>query len=490
MIFYASGHLMHIRPGPKVVAVIAFCLKTGDIVMAEAIPTIEIDTWPEQTLRGHRIPGDRYTSSEFAQKEWEGMWTKVWLLLGRESEIPNHGDWQREEVGPESILMVRQKDGGVKAFYNVCQHRGNPLVDEAKGTVKRFVCKYHSWAFMPDGELNFAPDSDDFAEGNPCGKVNLEELACETFAGFVWVNMDKDCVSLKEYLGPIWEDWTRYDIGSWKRTNAKQQNLPCNWKVVLDNFNESYHVPTVHMGATPKTDRKKKVNLNTYFKETKFDLSNEGHNRMVMESGYGNGSVDKKTGKVLEPLASMLRHWELDPDDFVNDPEATRGAVQEAKRRLGPERGYEHYARIPDQALTDAFHYTLFPNFAVSLWSDGFHFLRARPHPTDPEQCIFDNWWYTSQPEHDPNAVKMGLGSGSQYDKENEEAELEITDYGDGDIGPGINQDVEVFVRQQRGFRSRGFKGVYLSNQEGRIRRYHELIDDYIEGNPPKAHRK
>ena len=58
------------------------------------------------------------------------MWTKVWLLLGREAEIPNHGDWQMEEVGPEEILMVRQKDGGVKAFYNVCQHRANPLVDD------------------------------------------------------------------------------------------------------------------------------------------------------------------------------------------------------------------------------------------------------------------------------------------------------------------------------------------------------------------------
>ena len=109
----------------------------------------DTDSWPEQETRGHTIPGDRYTSKEFLDKEWEGMWTKVWLLLGRESEIPEFGDWQMEEVGPEEILMVRQKDGGVKAFYNVCQHRGNPLVETNKGHVlSRFVCKYHSWAFM------------------------------------------------------------------------------------------------------------------------------------------------------------------------------------------------------------------------------------------------------------------------------------------------------------------------------------------------------
>ena len=91
--------------------------------------------------------------------------------------------------------MVRQTDGSVKAFYNVCRHRGNPLVAEETGSVKRFVCKYHSWAFMPDGTLNFAPDKEDFPEGNPCGKVRLAEVSCETFAGFVWINMDLGCVS-------------------------------------------------------------------------------------------------------------------------------------------------------------------------------------------------------------------------------------------------------------------------------------------------------
>jgi phenylpropionate dioxygenase-like ring-hydroxylating dioxygenase large terminal subunit len=453
--------------------------------MAEAVPTREIDSWPEQHLRGHKIEGSRYTSREFMEREWEGMWTRVWLLLGRESELPNPGDWQREEVGAESILMVRQKDGGVKAFYNVCQHRGNPLVDEVTGHVRRFVCKYHSWSFTPDGELYFVPDAEDFPEGNPCGKVRLEELACETFAGFVWVNMNKDCVSLKEFLGPIWDDWSRYDLETWKRTAARTMNLPCNWKVVLDNFNESYHVPTVHMGATPSYDRTKiQGNINTNYRETRFDLSDEGHNRMVMEGGYGVGSTDDE-GNIVEPLATLLKHWELDPADFKGNPEATRPAIQHAKRELGPGRGYTHYDKVPDEQLTDAFHYTLFPNFAVTIWADGFHFLRARPHPTDPEQCVFDNWWYTSQPEGDPDAGGMDLGTIF-----NTGGKHEVMEYGEGWIGPAIDQDVEVFVKQQKGFRSRGFKGVYLSKQESRVRRYHELIDDYIGDQLPNAHRK
>ena len=107
--------------------------------------------WPRPRIGDHPIEGYRYTSREFFAREFDSMWTKVWLLLGREDEMPRPGDWQREEVGPESILMVRQHDGAIKAFYNVCQHRGNRLVFDAKGHVRRFVCKYHSWAYLPDG---------------------------------------------------------------------------------------------------------------------------------------------------------------------------------------------------------------------------------------------------------------------------------------------------------------------------------------------------
>ncbi len=450
--------------------------------MAESVVAPDVSPWQRPHIRGHLIPGSRYTSREFAEQEWEQMWTKVWLLLGRESELPEPGDWQMEEVGPESILMVRQKDGSVKAFYNVCQHRGNPLVSEPTGSNKRFVCKYHSWAFMPDGELNFAPDRDDFAEGNPCGKIRLAELACETFAGFVWVNMDTNCVPLREYLGPIWDDWEKRDLHLWKRYAAPSVELPCNWKVVLDNFNESYHVPTVHMGWTSEMDRKKiRGNINTNVKETRFDLSEEGHNRMIMQGGYGSGSVDKE-GNIVEPLASELRHWELDPGDFKGRAEDTRVAIQQAKRKLGPGRGYTHYDKVPAEQLTDAFHYTLFPNFAVSVWADGFHFLRARPHPSgDPQQCVFDNWWYASVPEGDLSTVNTMLGPVER----DAEVEHTLVKYPDHEMGKTINEDIAVFVQQQKGFRSRGFRGAYLANQEERVRRYHELIDDYIEGRRP-----
>ncbi len=437
-----------------------------------------LPNWPEQKLRGHKLEGYRYTSRDFADTEFDNMWTRVWLLLGRESEMPEPGDWQREDVGRESILMVRQLDGSIKAFYNVCQHRGNQLVDQTKGHVRRFVCKYHAWAFAIDGELQHAQDAQNFSDGNPCGKLKLKEVRCESFAGFIWVNMDPDCEDLRTFLGPIWDDWSRYKLESWKRYMALTTTLPCNWKVVLDNFNESYHVPTVHrVRGTPDERTRMHSGVDTRVENTRFDLSDEGHNRMIMQGGYV-GAAANKDGTIGEPLNSIMREWGLNPEDFVGRWQDTRAALQQAKRERGPDKGYDHYEHLTDEQLTDAFHYTLFPNFAVSLWSDGFHFLRARPHPTDPEQCIFDNWWYASQPEGETAPIRTTAGIVDR----NAETEHEVFTLGERSMGRTIDQDIEIFPLQQAGFRSRGYEGAYLADQESRVRRNHELIDDYIEG--------
>lgn len=449
--------------------------------MSEQQSQQSLPDWPRQVLRGHALEGRRYTSREFFEKEWEGMWTKVWLLLGREQEMPNPGDWQREDVGPESFLMVRQEDDSIKAFYNICQHRGNQLVSAAKGHANRFVCPYHAWAWTREGALDFVQDADDFPQGDPCGKLTLEQVRCESFAGFVWINMDPQCVGLREFLGPVWDDWEGYGIENWKRYFARTTTVPFNWKVVLDNFNESYHVPTVHR-STGAAEEKVRYHpgIDTDYKRTRFDLSDEGHNRMIMKGGYAGPAIDKQ-GIIGEPLASVMREWGLDPDEFRHRGEETREALQQAKRERGPERGYDHYANMHDEQLTDALHYTLFPNFAVSLWADGFHFLRARPHATDPEQCVFDNWWYASQPEGETAPVRTTAGTVSR------DAEVKHEVYKDGELSMGItiDQDLRIMPGQQAGFRSRGYKGAYLAGQESRLSRYHELIDDYIEGRRP-----
>jgi hypothetical protein len=184
---------------------------------------------------------------------------------------------------------------------------------------------------------------------------------------------------------------------------------------------------------------------------------------------------------VGEPLASNLREWNLDPADFTGRGEDTREALQRARRAHGPGRGYDYFNNLNDSQLTDAYHYTLFPNFAVSVWVDGFHFLRARPHPTDPEQCVFDNWWYAPAPAGASGPVHTTAGMVER----DAVVEHEVFKPGEQSMGLTIDQDMSIFPAQQLGMRSRGYKGSYLAGQESRTARLHELIDDYIEGRRP-----
>jgi len=120
----------------------------------------------------------------------------------------------------------------------------------------------------------------------------------------------------------------------------------------------------------------------------------------------------------------------------------------------------------------------LFPNFAVSLWVDGFHFLRARPHPTDPQKCIFDNWWYAPDPQGIDEPVRTTVG----LVERGEDIAHEFINMGEKSMGLTIDQDIGIFPAQQSGMRSRGYTGSYLAGQESRVSRLHELIDEYIEG--------
>lgn len=294
--------------------------------------------------------------------------------------------------------------------------------------------------------------------------------------------MDPDCVSLREFLGPLWDEWAAYEIQNWKRYVARSTIAPCNWKVVMDNFNESYHVNTVHRpkGAAVEALRIHS-GVDTNYKATRFDMADTGHARMIMRGGYAGPAIDKE-GIIGEPLATIMREWDLDPDDFRSRGEDTRAALQAARRKLGPGRGYAYFDRLTDSQLTDAYHYTLFPNFGVSIWVDGFHFLRARPHPSDPEQCLFDNWWYAPNPPGATDAVRTTAG----LVERDAVIEHELFAVGEQSMGLTIDQDLSVFPGQQMAMRSRGYKGSYLAGQESRTQRLHELVDDYIEGRRPR----
>jgi phenylpropionate dioxygenase-like ring-hydroxylating dioxygenase large terminal subunit len=163
------------------------------------------DKEKEPVLRGDKITGDRYYSKEFLKNEFDFVWPKVWQIAGWAADISNPNDFFIYKIGQEEILVVRQQDLSIKAFYNVCPHRGNLLVQVDEGSLKKFKCTYHGWEFDAEGVLRYAKDSDDFIGENLCGKITLQEVSCDEALGFVWINYDRKCISLREFIYPALE---------------------------------------------------------------------------------------------------------------------------------------------------------------------------------------------------------------------------------------------------------------------------------------------
>lgn len=422
-----------------------------------------MDGGTSELLRGDVISGDRYWSREFMKKEWDHMWTRVWHIGARVAELEVPGDYVVHNFMQESVLLVRQNDGSVRAFYNVCPHRGNRLVWGDAGGMSAFTCAYHGWQFGINGRLQQAPDPENFRHGNPCDTVGLVELKCDVWGGFVWYNMDLNAKPLLEYLDPLPSHFANREMEKMKRIVWRKIDVNCNWKFASDNFNESYHVRIVHpsMGSYVVED------YSGHF----FEMYANGHNR-ALELGQPSSRFAMEN----DYWDSLLRSWGLDPAEFVGRVADARLALQAQKRKLGPGRGHEYMAKLNDDELTDFFHYTAFPNLTITgTPMDGaVHFFRTEPHPTDPEKCTFEYWGLYPEIK---GAETLPTVSGM---RPWEEAEAEILTFGVDEVGDFIDEDLSVAVNQQKGLHSRGYRDAILAEQEARVRRFHEVLNDYI----------
>lgn len=438
-------------------------------LLTPAPKRIDVTPQPMPRLSDRPIDGGRYWSREFMQAEWDGIWSRAWLIGGLAAQVAKPGDFFTYDIGRESILVIRGEDGVVRAFYNVCPHRGKRLVMEEAGHSKRLACSYHGWRFTPEGELNFVPCPEDFSGGNPCGKVRLEEVKCEVFASFVWVNLDPNATPLADHLGPVAHQIDGYRMEQMHRTHWVTLEGDWNWKCVQDNFNESYHLPFVH----PQT----RFVMEQSYKDCQFDLyAPHGHARMFMPGSRPSRSLRGHTDTVLDMMRTELTYWGLDPEDFRDDPLRTREALQAAKRQRGADMGYD-FSHFHDAQLTDHFHYTIFPNISFSLKPDGCIWLRADPHRADPERCYFDMWYFTWFPEGVDRYYAYSMGQ--EVDR-TVPVPHQRGVVGELSCGPGIDQDVSIWSEQQLGLRSRGYKGGHLAGQEARVRFFHDTIDKWV----------
>jgi phenylpropionate dioxygenase-like ring-hydroxylating dioxygenase large terminal subunit len=193
------------------------------------------------------VPAGPYYQPEYFELEREAIFKRCWLQIGHVCELPKPGSFivRPVEVANASILITRGKDEKIRAFHNVCTHRGTQLVDDSCGERSSFTCRYHAWTFEPDGKLRGAPDFERFyVEQAQC---NLRPVAADVCAGLIFINLDpKLTQSLREYLGDLAEELETMPAARATTFAEYVYEIDANWKLTYDNFQENYHLRFIH----------------------------------------------------------------------------------------------------------------------------------------------------------------------------------------------------------------------------------------------------
>ena len=201
-----------------------------------------------EPVRADFVPTSDYISKEFLKLENERMWPRVWLMACRQEELDKPGSYVVFDVVRDSILLVRQPTGEIKAFHNVCQHRGRRLKEGCGHIGKSIFCRFHGWSWHVDGSIQRIVHRE---EWDGCSRfrdedLRLPEVRVDTWGGWVWVTMDPAASTLKEYLGDVPEHLDCYALENTRLIWGVTVTTPVNWKLVLNAFNEAYHVEATH----------------------------------------------------------------------------------------------------------------------------------------------------------------------------------------------------------------------------------------------------
>lgn len=190
------------------------------------------------------MPPGIYTSPEVLALEQERVFRNEWVCVGRADAIANPGDYLTYEVGGQPIIVLRDEAGAVRAFSNVCLHRFSPLL-EGHGRTPVIICPYHAWTYGLDGALRGAPHMDrtpGFCRDN----YRLPELRTDTWLGWIYVTLNPDINPVAERLTQLTQLVGRYHMENYVETFREELVWNTNWKVLAENFMESYHLPTLH----------------------------------------------------------------------------------------------------------------------------------------------------------------------------------------------------------------------------------------------------
>lgn len=190
------------------------------------------------------LPPAIYHDQQVHELELERLFRQDWICIGRHAEMPNPGDYISRDVADSPVFVVRQGDGSVKAFANVCLHRSARLL-EGSGHVARISCPYHSWTYAVDGRLIGAPFMNE-TPGFETSSFRLKELRCESWEGFIYVSLSGDATPLSESLAGLTGLVSDFRMGDYVSVFEHVETWDANWKCLVENFMDSYHIHRVH----------------------------------------------------------------------------------------------------------------------------------------------------------------------------------------------------------------------------------------------------
>lgn len=196
-------------------------------------------TMDYQTARS--MPAQYYCSEEFLKLETEKLFYRQWICVGRQEQIADSGDYFVTDIIDESVLVVRDADSVIRAFSNVCRHRGTQVADGC-GNARQFVCPYHAWTYDTSGKLINTP----LVQRDECSAISLVEFRCEIWSGFIYVNLDVDADALAPQLGGLEAMTKNYHMEQMQLRYSSENVWRTNWKCLAENFMEGYHLSHVH----------------------------------------------------------------------------------------------------------------------------------------------------------------------------------------------------------------------------------------------------
>ena len=279
-----------------------------------------------------------YKDKEIFNLEIEKIYMNSWLLAGHESQIPNSGDYFLFNLLTESVIIIRGKDGLIRAFMNVCRHRGSHVCLESKGNAKRLMCPYHAWTYNLEGDLVAAKNlSADIDKKN----LSLHNCSIELIEGLIMINFSDHPKSIEMMKQDLTAPMQMFGMKDLKIAAHKNYSIDANWKLTVENYNECYHCAPAHpeyakshslkydesskeyeLAQKPMKETLLKCGMKDYDIAADYDVQIESqeqyaYHRYALFGGYITGSED---GKPLAPLIGDITDYNAGASDFSLGP--------------------------------------------------------------------------------------------------------------------------------------------------------------------------